>query len=238
MERIKFYIKKYKNYLIIVIFLIIIITLILMPNKRQEEKEVVSSNIEEKRTDEKEETEIKMYKIDIKGEVKKPGVYELPENSRVIDVINVAGGVNKDATTEYLNLSKKITDEMIIIIYNKKDIDKFKKDDKEIIYVEYKCECPDNINDACIKESDKVNTKEKDKSNTLDEKDEKTNKKVSLNTATKEELMGLSGIGESKAIKIIEYREKNNGFKSLEEIMEVSGIGESLYSKIKDNIEL
>ena len=57
-----------------------------------------------------------------------------------------------------------------------------------------------------------------------------------INKASKEELMTLTGIGESKAIAIIKYREDNNGFKDISEIMNVSGIGEALYNKIKDSI--
>ena len=48
--------------------------------------------------------------------------------------------------------------------------------------------------------------------------------------------MTLTGIGESKALSIIEYREQNNGFKTIEEIMNISGIGESSFAKIKDFI--
>lgn len=63
----------------------------------------------------------------------------------------------------------------------------------------------------------------------------KRNEKVSLNSASKEELMTLSGIGESKANLIIEYR-TNNTFKSIEDIMKVKGIGEKIFNKIKDQI--
>ncbi len=59
---------------------------------------------------------------------------------------------------------------------------------------------------------------------------------VNINIATKEELMTLRGIGESRAEDIIAYREKNQGFKSIEDIMNISGIKDSLFNKIKDNI--
>ena len=60
--------------------------------------------------------------------------------------------------------------------------------------------------------------------------------KVNLNTATKEELMTLSGVGESRADSIIAYREENGRFQNTEELMQIIGIKEGLYNKIKDNI--
>ena len=59
---------------------------------------------------------------------------------------------------------------------------------------------------------------------------------VNINQASKEELMTLPGIGESKADKIIAYREENGRFSTPEGIMEISGIKDGLYNKIKDKI--
>lgn len=60
--------------------------------------------------------------------------------------------------------------------------------------------------------------------------------KVNLNTATKEELMGLSGIGEARAGDIIRYRENSGGFQAIEDIMKVPGIKDAAFQKIKDEI--
>ncbi|MCI8660394.1 MAG: hypothetical protein HFG54_09145 [Lachnospiraceae bacterium] len=60
--------------------------------------------------------------------------------------------------------------------------------------------------------------------------------KVNLNTATKEELMGLRGIGEARAEDIIRFREERGGFKRIEDIMEISGIKDAAFQKIKDDI--
>ncbi len=90
-------------------------------------------------------------------------------------------------------------------------------------------------------DSEKVVIYEK-KENDIDEdinldnaEDEETIDKVNINTATKEELEKLTGIGESTANKIIEYRKKNS-FIDIEDIMNVDGIGKSKFESIKDEI--
>ena len=252
MQKIKFYLEKYKLYIIISIicvFVLAILFFILLSNEEKVEakEDIVIEKKETKLEEKVEETDIK---VDVKGYVEKEGVYELSSNSRVIDAINKAGGLKKGANTDYINLSKKLVDEMIIIIYSDDEINKFKKEDKQIIYIEYKCDCPDNINDSCITKEDVVNTngveeekKEEVKEETKDKQDDNSKVEedktlVSINTATKEELMTLPGIGESKADNIIKYREEHGKFEHLEDIKKVSGIGDSAYSKIKDLIKL
>lgn len=104
MEKVKFYFEKYKLYIVIfitVIFLLFILFFLLFNEKEIVEAEEIS--IEEKR-EEKIETE--KIRVDVKGYVEKEGVYEFDSNSRVIDAINKAGGLKKNANTDYINLSK------------------------------------------------------------------------------------------------------------------------------------
>ena len=61
---------------------------------------------------------------------------------------------------------------------------------------------------------------------------------MNINESSIEELTTISGIGESKAKAIIEYRTANGPFKSVEEIKNVSGIGDKLYDKIKAYITI
>ena len=65
-----------------------------------------------------------------------------------------------------------------------------------------------------------------------------TDQKINLNTADVSQLTTLTGVGESKALAIIAYREENGPFTSIEDIMNVPGIKEGTYEKIKDKIAI
>lgn len=165
-------------------------------------------------------------KVEIKGAVNNPGVYELETGKRVEDVIKLSGGLKKDADVSNTNLSKNLIDEMVIIIYTKDEINSMTTGNTTIKYIDKECICPVIENNSCI--SDVV---------TNFEIIEEVSDKISLNKATLEELMTLKGIGESKAKSIIEYREKTP-FKSIEELLNVKGIGKAMFEKIKANISI
>lgn len=234
---------KYKNIIFILLIIIIIVIIQIVNKDKSNKTNIIKAaeniiEIEKPVIEQNKETtpsyEQKKIKIDIKGEVLNPGVYELNEGDRVIEAINISGGLTNDADTTLINLSKNLKDEMVIIIYNKYEIDKLKgeKNKKEVIieYIEKECECPDNINDACITDNKKSEEKEEAK--------EENNKKISLNEGTLEELMTIPGIGETKAQSIIEYRTQNKEFKTIEEIKNIKGIGESTFEKLKDFITI
>ena len=67
--------------------------------------------------------------VDVKGAIKKPGVYKLEFGSRVIDAINIAGGLVKDANTLHMNLSDVLKDSDIVKVYTNKEIENAKKED-------------------------------------------------------------------------------------------------------------
>ena len=56
---------------------------------------------------------------------------------------------------------------------------------------------------------------------------------VNLNTATAEQLATIPGVGPKMAERIIDYRQKNGGFKKVEDLMNVSGVGEKSFLKMK-----
>jgi len=64
-------------------------------------------------------------------------------------------------------------------------------------------------------------------------KKEPAEKSINLNTASREELMKISGVGEKTAGNIFSYREKEGKFKTLDELMNVKGIGEAKLAKFK-----
>lgn len=82
------------------------------------------------------------------------------------------------------------------------------------------------------KKEENLNTESIEDTN---ESDINVQEKININTATKDELTSLNGIGEATANKIINYRNKNK-FKEIEDIMNVPGIGEAKFSNIKDYI--
>lgn len=237
-----------KYYYLIVIFLLLatIVIVLVKPSKKVTNvvKEYSSNNIQDLSS-----ADDSKIKVEIKGMVLNPGVYELESNKRVNDLIEVSGGLLENANTNYLNLSKKLKDEMIIIVYSNDEINSF-KENKNSNYenIKIECNCPDTINNACmdigdISHEDNItyeNNSENKNSNSenknLDSNISDIDSKISINDADEENFTKISGIGSSKAKSIIEYRKQNGNFKTIEDIMNVSGIGKSLFEKIKDYI--
>lgn len=184
---------------------------------------------------------------DIKGNVKNPGVYEIKENYTIQDIIKKAGGLKKNSYTNNINLSKKVTDEMVIYIFSKKEIEKYKE--------EYICNCkPIYKYITCeeIKTTIPITTQPKTTLSTTTTKfieipkttttqittQKQENKKININIASLEELITLNGLGESKAKSIIEYRTNTGLFNTIEDLLNVKGIGQKILDGIKDFIEV
>ena len=224
MEKISYY----KKYLILVFCLLLLAASTIAFFKLNNEKTEVEDNfianneiITKEVSEVAKQEEVKLY-FDIKGSVKKPGVYEFTQGDRIIDAINKAGGLTKNATTNNLNLSKKLTNEMVIYVFNKNELTTTKAFEQVNNVADCKCETIEVNN--CV---DKNTTNESTNNETT---------KININTDSKEKLMTISGIGSSKADAIIEYRTKNGNFKTTEDIINVSGISKTIYDKIKDTI--
>ena len=245
------------------VIMILSIAILFVVIFKDDECEVISSSNDVKSIVKEDIVEEKIVdtkiSVDIKGAVKKEGVYELDYGSRVDDAIKAAGGLKSGANTKYLNMSKRIKDETVINVYTDKQVKSMLEKEETKVVIKEECVCPEqeiidcigstivetNKDDSSTSSStsnDDNEVKENVESNSNGVESEtqidNSSNKISLNKASKEELMTLKGIGEAKANAIIEYRKTNNGFKNIEEIMNVSGIGEAAFNKIKDFITL
>ena len=249
LNTIKLFIYENKKKLILLCSLLILFLLstwlIFQKNNMNKDNIVYENLVEEKLEansknnlkEEKIEEEKIYYYVDVKGYVNNPGVYSIEKGKRVVDVINKAGGLKKDANTSLLNLSMEVRDAMVIIVYSNSELNNYQalqeknKTTEEI--------CHENIqNDACICNTESDDTS---KINETSSKDEATSSnevssKININKASLEELMTLKNIGESKAKAIIEYRTTVGLFKTIDEIKNVSGIGDTIFESLKDYI--
>lgn len=151
--------------------------------------------------------------VHITGEVKEPGIIELPSEARIADAIEAAGGVTENADLDEVNLAFVLSDGQKIYIPNKNE----KEISGEKVYI-----TAGSGNNVIVE--DKVERGKK--------------KKVNINEAKQEDFEQLPGIGPSIAKKIIEYREKNGKFTSIDELQEVKGIGEAKFENIKEYVTI
>ncbi|MCR5249370.1 MAG: helix-hairpin-helix domain-containing protein [Lachnospiraceae bacterium] len=133
--------------------------------------------------------------VHVSGAVAVPGVYVLGPGSRLIDAVNMAGGFTEEADEDYLNLAAVVADGQQYHVPTKEETEGL---------AEQSGVTADGL--------------------------------VDINRAGAEELMSLTGIGPGKAQAILEYREEHGSFASTEELMNVSGIGESSFNKLRDEI--
>lgn len=152
--------------------------------------------------------------VDVCGHVKNPGVYQLTKESRVYEAIEKAGGMTKDAASASINQAQQLTDGQQIYIPSKAEHEEGRVRGT-------------SSNGA---DADGGNTKA-DIASVAE-----GNGKVNLNTASKEELLSLTGIGDVKADSIIRYREQHGDFQSVEDIKKIEGIKDGVFNKIKDQI--
>lgn len=140
------------------------------------------------------------------GAVRQEGVYRLPEGSRINDALILAGGLTEDAASGVLNLAESVQDGQKLYFPTKDEMENQQGVPVDGTYTD-----------------GQANNSEQ-------------SQKIDINTADKEQLMTLSGIGEAKAESIIRYRAEHGNFAQIEDITNVDGIGESLFQKIKEYI--
>lgn len=175
---------------------------------REMEESMESEILKESAAEETQEPEEMVY-VHVCGQVVSPGVYQLLKGSRVYEAIALAGGCTEQGALDCLNMAQEVADGM-------------------------KIQVPDQEMARRILEEQPAGTGQNQLSGLGQGQSAQT--LVNINTASKEQLMTLSGIGESRAEDIIQYREEYGGFQKIEDIMKVSGIKEAAFQKIKDSI--
>ena len=162
--------------------------------------------------------------INVVGEVNNPGVVTLEEGARIIDAINAAGGKTDKADISEINLAYVLDDGVRLYIPSFSEMKEKKLDNST------------NSKDTISSDTGVSNivmeevSVEKNNTNEI--------KKININKASKEELKQLSGVGDSVAQAIIDYRQKNGKFNTIEDIKKVPGIGESKFSNIQKMISV
>jgi competence protein ComEA len=154
--------------------------------------------------------------VDVKGKVKKPGLYRFAPGKRVADAIEEAGGALPQADLDQINLAQPLADGTALIIPAKGSSG---TSPLPGVGLPSPASVQVGVNGTPSAGSSK-----------------QPGKTVNLNSATVQELMTLPGIGESRAAAILEYRTQVGRFRSVDELKKVSGIGAKMFEKIKDHI--
>jgi len=148
--------------------------------------------------------------VHVVGAVERPGVYTLPQGSRLQDAVLAAGGLTADADAERINLAD------------------FVQDAQQIFVPRRGATPPPEPTPVSRSGSINLGTAEVAAQAGL----------VNINTATQAELEALPGIGPAYAQRIIAYREAHGPFQRLEDLLEVSGIGPARYAQLEGLITI
>lgn len=176
-------------------------------------------SIEAKETTDSPEEDARIC-VHASGAVMRPGIVYLAPGSRVADAIEAAGGFSEDAARDSMNLARLLEDgEQIHVMTLAEQSSK-----QAAEYDKTAQGSPSNGPSSTSTTPSKGSSSQSGSG------------LVNINTATSSELQTLSGIGESKAQKIISYRESNGPFASVDDLTNVSGIGEKTLESIRSSI--
>ncbi len=145
--------------------------------------------------------------VQVVGGVVRPGVYELPEGSRVQDAVDAAGGMLANADPNSINLAARLEDGQQVVVPGGGTSSTGSSQGTAPFTVIPTIGSP-------LSNSELVN----------------------INTATVGELDSLPGIGPTTAQNIVNYRQQHGPFSQIEDIMNVPGVGPATFDSIKDLI--
>ena len=172
--------------------------------------------------------------VEVKGAVNHPGVFEVNENHIINDVIALAGGLKDNAYTDNINLSKKVSDELVVYVFTKEEYKKNSSSNNTHTNTSSTSSSKESyqIDEATKNNISIITSSNSDEATSQDT----TSKLININTASAQELTSLPGIGETKANNIVSYRTENGYFKTIEDLKNVSGIGDATFEQLKDYI--
>ena len=171
-------------------------------------------------------------KVFVCGAVSQEGVYELESASRVIDAVQAAGGFSGNADSRYVNQAAPLTDGRKLCIPTKAETAKMRAGKESAAPAEDQTMIPAR-QESGIADLQTAGTDE-----THPQPFAEGSGKVNLNTASRQELCTLPGIGETKADAILAYRSAHGSFSRIEEIKKIPGIKDKLFLKIKSKISV
>jgi competence protein ComEA len=171
--------------------------------------------------------------IYICGEVINPGVYILDATARLCDAVEAAGGMTESASRTYWNLAMQLSDGQMIYIPSMEEA--AERDFSPLTADAGGTDGTGNSSSTGGSASGSTGTGSSSGS-TGSPSGISADGKVNINTATKEQLMTVPGIGSAKADSIIAYREANGSYAAIDDIMNVSGIKEGLFQSMKEYI--
>ncbi len=175
------------------------------------------------------------------GAVKEPGVYPITADMRVCDVVALAGGFSSEADEEWLNQAAAVSDGQKLYIYTIEETDLMRASGMTAEGMSGTSDGTGSGDAGAAGSGNSDSTAVTDAGSAAASTAgglaaDSSDGRVNLNTATRDQLMTLPGIGESKADAIIAYREEHGAFASIEEIQNISGIKDGVFSQIKDFI--
>ena len=165
--------------------------------------------------------------VDVSGAVVSPGVYCLDAGSRIFQAIEAAGGCTTEAAPVCLNQAAELSDGQKVYVPTVQEAE-------DVAAGNGAGGNAGNLWDLGTQSSVTGQTSE----GTGQVSEDTGTGKVNINTADKELLTTLPGVGSSKADAILAYRQEQGGFSSIEEIMNVEGIKEGVFARIKDRISV
>ena len=179
------------------------------------------------------EQETPRIAVHVCGQVQNPGVYYLKPGDRAVDAVTAAGGFTPEADPEALNLAAFVWDAQRLYIPSEEEAKAAREAGTDL---SASGESAPAQNPYAPGQSASVQNPyapgESASGQTAGDAKDKAGK-VNINTASKADLLGLPGIGESKAQAILSYRETHGAFRAVEDIMQVPGIKQGIFEQIQ-----